>query len=74
MATTTTRMTQTALVRVLAEQAEITNKQARAILDHVPEDRVAGRGERLDVGTLRDRGEQVGRELRFLVVTELDLE
>ena len=32
---TTTRMTQTALVRVLAEKAEITNKQARAVLDNL---------------------------------------
>jgi len=32
---TTTRMTQTALVRALAEKAEISNKQARAILDHL---------------------------------------
>ncbi|MCU1326604.1 MAG: histone family protein DNA-binding protein [Bryobacterales bacterium] len=35
MATTTTRMTQTALVRALAEKAEISNKQARAILDNL---------------------------------------
>lgn len=32
---TTTRMTQTALVRTLAEKAEITNKQARAVLDNL---------------------------------------
>ncbi len=31
----TTRMTQTALVRALAEKAEITNKQARAVLDNL---------------------------------------
>ena len=29
------RMTQTALVRALAEEAEVTNKQARAIVDHM---------------------------------------
>src|ERR1700679_4244991 len=33
MATTAKRMTQTQLVRTLAEQGEVTNKQARAILD-----------------------------------------
>ena len=33
MATTAKRMTQTQLVRTLAEQSEVTNKQARAILD-----------------------------------------
>ena len=32
---TTTRMTQTALVRALAEKAEISNKQARAVLDNL---------------------------------------
>ena len=31
----TTRMTQTALVRALAEKAEISNKQARAVLDNL---------------------------------------
>ena len=31
----TTRMTQTALVRALAEKAEITKKQARAVLDNL---------------------------------------
>ena len=31
----TTRMTQTALVRALAEKAEITTKQARAVLDNL---------------------------------------
>jgi DNA-binding protein HU-beta len=30
-------MTQTALVRALAEKSEVTNKQARAILDHLGE-------------------------------------
>ena len=33
MATAAKRMTQTQLVRSLAEQGEVTNKQARAILD-----------------------------------------
>ena len=33
MATTAKRMTQTQLVRTLAEQSEVTNKQARSILD-----------------------------------------
>lgn len=33
----TTRMTQTALVRALAETGELTNKQARAILDKLSE-------------------------------------
>ncbi len=38
---TTTRMTQTALVRALAEKAEITNKQARAVLDNLSTTAVA---------------------------------
>ena len=33
----TQRMTQTALVRALAEKNEVSNKQARAILDHLSE-------------------------------------
>jgi DNA-binding protein HU-beta len=33
----TQRMTQTALVRALAEKSEVSNKQARAILDHLSE-------------------------------------
>jgi DNA-binding protein HU-beta len=32
---TTTRMTQTALVRSLAEAGEVSNKQARAVLEHL---------------------------------------
>jgi DNA-binding protein HU-beta len=31
----TQRLTQTALVRALAEAGEVTNKQARAVLDHL---------------------------------------
>ena len=38
---TATRMTQTALVRVLAEKAEISNKQARAVLDNLSATAVA---------------------------------
>ncbi len=44
------------------------------VLDHVPEDRVAGRGERLDVGAVRLRGQQVRGDLGLLVVAELDVE
>src|SRR5438045_5844767 len=38
---TATRMTQTALVRALAEKAEISNKQARAVLDNLSSTAVA---------------------------------
>src|SRR6516225_9747886 len=45
-----------------------------SILDDVPEDRVPVGVKTLHVSAVRDGGEEVGRDLRFLVVGHLDAE